>query len=113
MLNEALPPHLQKHFRKDGSSIHQHAKILDRTPPGYGPDDASEGGREEFSREEIVAYEQILMTIENGDEYWVEDDTIDPYGFRDWAQRTHGYGVHDIIIDSGEDEEGEWSNISL
>ena len=39
-LNEALPAHLQKHFRKDGSSIHQ-PQIKDVTPAGYGPD---EGG---------------------------------------------------------------------
>ena len=39
-LNEALPAHLQKHFRKDGSSIHQ-PQIKDVTTAGYGPD---EGG---------------------------------------------------------------------
>ena len=38
MLNEALPPHLQKHFRKDGSSIHQ-PEWEDVTPAGYGPED--------------------------------------------------------------------------
>jgi len=38
MLNEALPPHLQKHFRKDGSSVHQ-SQIKDVTPIGYGPND--------------------------------------------------------------------------
>ena len=40
LLSEALPPHLQKHFRKDGSSVHK-SQIKDVTPAGYGPD---EGG---------------------------------------------------------------------
>jgi hypothetical protein len=39
-LQEALPPHLQKHFRKDGSSVRDpEFRIKDVTPPGYGPDD--------------------------------------------------------------------------
>ncbi len=38
LLNEALPAHLQKHFRKDGSSAHK-PQIKDVTPAGYGPDD--------------------------------------------------------------------------
>ena len=38
ILKEALPPHLQKHFRKDGSSVHG-PEIKDVTPAGYGPDD--------------------------------------------------------------------------
>jgi hypothetical protein len=39
VIKEALPPHLQKHFRKDGSSVHG-PEIKDVTPAGYGPDDA-------------------------------------------------------------------------
>ena len=39
ILKEALPPHLQKHFRKDGSSVHG-PEIKDVTPAGYGPEDA-------------------------------------------------------------------------
>ena len=39
IIKEALPPHLQKHFRKDGSSVHG-PEIKDVTPAGYGPDDA-------------------------------------------------------------------------
>ena len=40
VLNEALPPHLQKHFRKDGSSVHQpESEIKDVTPAGYGPEE--------------------------------------------------------------------------
>tara|TARA_E500000318_G_C3553326_1_gene209966 strand:- start:1290 stop:1676 length:387 start_codon:yes stop_codon:yes gene_type:complete len=38
ILKEALPPHLQKHFRKDGSSVYE-PQIKDVTPAGYGPDD--------------------------------------------------------------------------
>ena len=39
-LQEALPSHLQKHFRKDGSSVRDpEFRIKDVTPPGYGPDD--------------------------------------------------------------------------
>ena len=40
-LEEALPPHLQKHFRKDGSSVHG-PEIKDVTPAGYGPEDPKE-----------------------------------------------------------------------
>ena len=39
ILKEVLPPHLQKHFRKDGSSVYE-PQIKDVTPAGYGPDDA-------------------------------------------------------------------------
>ena len=39
IIKEALPPHLQKHFRKDGSSVYG-PEIKDVTPAGYGPDDA-------------------------------------------------------------------------
>ena len=35
-LSEALPPHLQKHFRDDGSSVHS-PQVKDVTPAGYGP----------------------------------------------------------------------------
>ena len=38
ILKEVLPPHLQKHFRKDGSSVYE-PQIKDVTPAGYGPDD--------------------------------------------------------------------------
>ena len=38
VIKEALPAHLQKHFRKDGSSVHG-PEIKDVTPAGYGPDD--------------------------------------------------------------------------
>ena len=40
ILKEALPPHLQKHFRKDGSSVYE-PQIKDVTPAGYGPDDGA------------------------------------------------------------------------
>ena len=43
LLKEALPPHLQKHFRKDGSSVYE-PQITDVTPAGYGPDDDYAGG---------------------------------------------------------------------
>jgi len=36
LINEALPSHLQKHFRKDGSSVHE-PEWEDVTPAGYGP----------------------------------------------------------------------------
>ena len=36
-----MPPHLQKHFHKDGSSVHQ-PQIKDVTPAGYGPDDTGD-----------------------------------------------------------------------
>lgn len=36
-LNEALPPHLQKHFRADGSSVRE-PEWKDATPAGYGPE---------------------------------------------------------------------------
>ena len=37
IISEALPTHLQKHFRKDGSSVHE-PEWKDVTPAGYGPD---------------------------------------------------------------------------
>ena len=37
-----LPPHLRKHFRKDGSSVYA-PKWKDVTPAGYGPDDWIQG----------------------------------------------------------------------
>ena len=40
ILKEVLPPHLQKHFRKDGSSVYE-PQIKDVTPAGYGPDDGT------------------------------------------------------------------------
>ena len=40
ILKEALPPHLQKHFRNDGSSVYE-PQIKDVTPAGYGPDDGA------------------------------------------------------------------------
>lgn len=39
VIKEVLPAHLQKHFRKDGSSVYG-PDIKDVTPAGYGPDDA-------------------------------------------------------------------------
>ena len=48
-LNEALPPHLQKHFRSDGSSVRD-PEWEDVTPSGYGPDgevDSYDLGRED------------------------------------------------------------------
>lgn len=44
LLKEALPPHLQKHFRKGGSSVYE-PQVKDVTPAGYGPEDG-EGDRE-------------------------------------------------------------------
>ena len=43
VINEALPPHLKKHFNKDGSAkVHNPMgyEIKDVTPAGYGPDEA-------------------------------------------------------------------------
>ena len=43
VINEALPPHLKKHFNKDGSAkVHNPMGyvIKDVTPAGYGPDDS-------------------------------------------------------------------------
>jgi len=48
-LNEALPPHLQKHFRSDGSSVSD-PEWEDVTPSEYGPDgevDSYDLGRED------------------------------------------------------------------
>ncbi len=33
-----MPPHLQKHFRADGTSVHE-PEWEDVTPAGYSPDD--------------------------------------------------------------------------
>ncbi len=52
VINEALPPHLKKHFNKDGSAkVHNPMgyEIKDVTPAGYGPDEISmyDQGRED------------------------------------------------------------------
>ena len=44
VINETLPPHLKKHFNKDGSAkVHNPMgyTIKDVTPAGYGPDDSA------------------------------------------------------------------------
>ena len=41
LLKEALPPHLQKHFRKGGSSVYD-PQIKDVTPAGYGPEESED-----------------------------------------------------------------------
>ena len=43
LLKEALPPHLQKHFRKGGSSVYE-PQVKDVTPAGYGPEDGEDDG---------------------------------------------------------------------
>jgi hypothetical protein len=43
LLSEALPSHLQKHFRADGSSV-KDPEWEDVTPAGYGPDVTSKVG---------------------------------------------------------------------
>lgn len=52
VINEALPPHLKKHFNKDGSAkVHNPMgyEVKDVTPAGYGPDevDSYDLGRED------------------------------------------------------------------
>ena len=47
VINEALPPHLKKHFNKDGSAkVHNPMgyEIKDVTPPGYGPEEIDSYG---------------------------------------------------------------------
>ena len=46
VINETLPPHLKKHFNKDGSAkVHNPMgyEIKDVTPAGYGPDESYVG----------------------------------------------------------------------
>ena len=55
LLKEALPPHLQKHFRKDGSSVYA-PQIKDVTPAGYGPDDDYAGDGVEMEKLQTMLY---------------------------------------------------------
>ena len=55
VINEALPPHLKKHFNKDGSAkVHNPMGyvIKDVTPAGYGPGEASLGVSEALTTPE-------------------------------------------------------------
>ena len=55
IIKEALPPHLQKHFRKDGSSVYE-PQIKDVTPAGYGPDDGNDRDRVEMKKLQTMLY---------------------------------------------------------
>ena len=71
LLKEALPPHLQKHFRKDGSSVYE-PQIKDVTPAGYGPDDDYAGDGVEMEKLQTMLYKleddflPFLMNTEEG-----------------------------------------------
>ena len=70
LLKEALPPHLQKHFRKDGSSVYG-PKIKDVTPAGYGPDDGNDGDRVEMKKLQTMLYrieDDFLPFLMNSEE---------------------------------------------
>jgi hypothetical protein len=93
-LNEALPDHLQKHFRKDGSSVHS-AEVKDVTPSGYGPD-------EEFAEENWVPWlEERGLSVDDLDDlanyvgvpnsseltaHPPEDGKIGPADIGEWAE---------------------------
>ena len=76
ILKEVLPPHLQKHFRKDGSSVHG-PEIKDVTPAGYGPDD----GTAQVSASDIASELDMdtLMDPEYGPD-WVYGELADTLG---------------------------------
>ena len=60
-LNEALPQHLQKHFRDDGSSVRD-PEWEDVTPSGYGPE-------EEFEEENWVPWlEERGLSVDDLDD---------------------------------------------
>ena len=96
MLNEALPPHLQKHFNKDGSSVHKpKSEIKDVTPAGYGPDDGGKllrisGGGEKFA-------------ITNTEDYFstsvYDDDFRD--AFISKLEQARGQGYTEVQLSSG------------
>jgi len=87
MLNEALPPHLQKHFRKDGSSVHQPI-IKDVTPAGYGPDD-------EDSKKDIYLQAGLTPTEESiTDSYLLDDDGM-------WLETTAFEKLYNYFMDLG------------
>ena len=65
LLKEALPPHLQKHFRKDGSSVYE-PQIKDVTPAGYGPEDANDRERSESPLDQIEALNLASYLEERG-----------------------------------------------
>jgi hypothetical protein len=70
IIKEALPPHLQKHFRKDGSSVYG-PKIKDVTPAGYGPDNGNDGDRVEMKKLQTMLYrieDDFLPFLMNSEE---------------------------------------------
>ena len=92
MLNEALPPHLQKHFRKDGSSIHQ-PEWEDVTPAGYGPD---EEARWASNQEANDSMNNLRMDVEQAHGYMdAIDPELDPAEFdieeKLWQEAAHRY----------------------
>ena len=70
IIKEALPPHMQKNFRKDGSSVYG-PKIKDVTPAGYGPDDGNDGDRVEMKKLQTMLYrieDDFLPFLMNSEE---------------------------------------------
>ena len=64
-LNEALPPHLQKHFRDDGSSVHA-PEVKDVTPDGYGPDISKKPSYPDISHPLISPYADKMPSVMKG-----------------------------------------------
>jgi len=125
-LNEALPPHLQKHFRADGSSIHEPG-WKDVTPAGYGPDNEDPYAEEEWDEDEpntshtpeVQAIDDLLQA-DAGSSELVTDDVVpsfvvgpikkgkmDGSPVRVWSNNDMGMLKHEVHVDSeGYDEEG-------
>ena len=100
ILKEALPPHLQKHFRKDGSSVYE-PQIKDVTPAGYGPEPSIEDKiKSEFPAATIsVANDGEIIVVVNDEDLLValqqDPDTqrfmTDEFG--DWAATNNGFVI--------------------
>ena len=91
VLSEALPPHLQKHFRKDGSSVNE-PELQDVTPAGYGPGDM-ELSMEVTPESKIALFKDDPQAWQNvSNEFYNMAEGDDEYGVRqkyypDWTPR--------------------------
>ena len=101
VINEALPPHLKKHFNKDGSAkVHNPMgyEIKDVTPAGYGPD-------------EVDSYDPIRSAFDSG----VGDAQggMEPESYHDWiAEDPELMDAYDAGYEHGQNNPAPKSKIS-
>ena len=87
-LNEALPPHLQKHFRADGSSV-KDPEWKDVTPHGYGPDDedySAPPGEEDYYSPGGEGEQATDAQLKSGWNSWLSERGLEFEDLDDLAQ---------------------------